>query len=104
MKKFKSMLMAFIVAVLSAAIIMPLAACDDNTGANVIHITSLGGRNLTNVTVQIWDGEEMIASKTTDEEGKVSFDLSNKKYTVKLSELPAGYYVDRTLTVDGGEA
>ncbi|MBD5584480.1 MAG: TlpA family protein disulfide reductase [Clostridia bacterium] len=108
MKKFKLFFKSALIAVLSLAFALPLVACDDgNTpddgtdgtvlSANVIYVKSYGGVALTGVTVELYSGtEKVLEAKTTDDEGKVAYDLPDGTYRASLSDLPAGYY-------EGGE-
>lgn len=108
MKKFKLFLKSALIAVLSVAFALPLVACDDNnnpddgidtptTGANIIYVTSYGGVALSGVTVELYSGtEKVLEAKTTDDEGKVAYDLPDGTYRASLSNLPLGYY-------EGGE-
>ena len=104
MKRLKSLLVTALVALLSVAFILPMAACkDDPVGEdanNLIYVTSMGGMALKNVTVDLLKDGESLGAKLTDEEGKVTYSLTgNTEYTVKLSGLPAGFLPQSSYTV-----
>ncbi len=107
MKKFKSLIAAFVVALLSAALILPIAACNNEEGAdgnNKIYVTSLGGMALKEVTVELKKDDTSLGKKQTDNEGKVTYNLnSGTNYTVVVSDLPAGFLPNESYTVKGEE-
>lgn len=107
MKRFKSFIATLIVALLSATLLLPVAACvhDNADGDNTIYVTSLGGMPLKDVTVELFKGSDGLGAKVTDEDGKVSYNLdSGSEYTAKLSGTPAGFITEPTYTVKGSEA
>ncbi len=110
MKKLKTILTSFIVTLLSAAFILPLAACDKGgqgeiEGTNAVYVTSSGGMALKDVTVELFKDTESLGSKKTDEEGKVSYTLnSGVDYTAKVTDLPAGFHPEASYTVKGSDA
>ena len=58
MKRFKSFIAALVVALLSATLLLPVAACGPNgAGSNTVYVTSLGGMPLKNVTVELFNGD-----------------------------------------------
>lgn len=107
MKRIKSFLAAFLVALLSAALIIPIAACGPDgsaEGSNVINITSKGGMALKSVAVEVFNGSSSLGKKETNDEGKVSYNLENgTDYSVVLSNVPQGYEYEDSYTFNGTE-
>lgn len=107
MKRIKSLLASFVAAILSVALLVPLAACDpegDVDGANSIYVTSAGGMALQNVAVEVFNGNSSLGKKETNEEGKVSYNLDGGiEYTVTLSGVPAGFETLGAYTVKGSD-
>ena len=105
MKKFKSLIATAIVALLSAVLILPIAACGEGAdGDNAIYVTSKGGMALQNVTVELFKGNSSISAKKTDAKGQVTYNLNgNTEYTVKLSDVPNGFLPDASYKVKGSE-
>ncbi len=113
MKKLKSLLSSALVALLSAALILPLAACvedDPNNGggntsdSNSVYVASRGGMALPDVTVELYMNGSSVSSTKTDKEGKVTYNLnSDNKYEVKLSDVPPGFIVEDSYEVKGSE-
>lgn len=60
-----------------------------------VNVKSNSGKKMKNVKVGLYDGNTLISSEKTDEEGLCNFNVPKKSYEVKLSELPDGYYVDK---------
>ncbi len=107
MKRFKSFIAALVVALFSATLLLPVAACGPNgaNGSNTVYVTSLGGMPLKNVTVELFNGDDGLGAKITDEEGKVSYDLiSDKEYTAKLTGTPDGFICKPSYNVKGADA
>lgn len=55
-----------------------------------ITIMSIGGQRLSGVTLDVYSGNDKVASDTTDFLGKSYIKLNAAEYTVKLSNLPKG--------------
>ena len=113
MKRLKSLLSTALVALLSAALILPLAACneDDSNGdgsnndANAVYVASKGGMALPNINVELLKDGSSVSTTKTDEEGKVTYTLnSDTEYRVRLSEVPDGFITEESYSVKGSDA
>ncbi|MDE7082257.1 MAG: redoxin domain-containing protein [Clostridia bacterium] len=105
MRKFKSLLAATLIALFSAAFILPIAACNNDNemadGNNTVYVTAMGGMALKNVTVELFSDSSSLGSKKTDDEGKVTYNLnSGKNYSVKVSDLPKGFLPEESYTIN----
>ena len=67
-----------------------IAACDEEGGGYTVSVKSNGGAPITGVQVQMYDGDSLLATKTTDKTGEVTFELEGSGYDVKLVNLPQG--------------
>lgn len=73
-----------------------LVGCNGSKKSNFsVNVKSIHGKNLENVTVEIYSDNVLLNSKQTDENGYCSFDDKRGKYDIKLSNLPSGYYVTK---------
>lgn len=94
-RKLKSFLSSLVAALLLATLIVPLAACDNNTTVSVV---SMGNKGLAGVTVTAQSGNNK-KSGTTNSSGHVSLDLDKSlNYTVTFEDLPKGYYTDPSVS------
>lgn len=95
--KFKTFITSFLAALFMATLIVPIAACTedtDNTGDPVVTVVSMGNKGLEGVTVRATNGENTIAGKT-DKDGKTSLAIDKSlTYQVTFEDLPKGYYAD----------
>lgn len=99
MKKFISRLAIILATVLSATLIMPIAAC--KSGTSTIKVVSMGGIALPNVQVKInRDGSEFLTGVTNGQgEWQVKFEGGN--YTAEIvGGLPVGYKADSSYKLD----
>lgn len=91
MKKFLSTLMA---ALLAVSLVFT-AACVDNANSGdtsyTVTVQSIGGLNLSGVTVTASLDGSSVGSQVTDENGQVTFNLNAAEYTLSVSNLPNGY-------------
>lgn len=106
-KKVKYMLTTLVVAILLVACACGIAACvQDNSVTYTVTVQQDADTPVSGVRVQIGKGTNSFSPKNTDSNGKVTFDLVPDNYTVKLSNLPAGYNADNadlTLTAEKRE-
>lgn len=92
-KRLSLILLALCVAVCAGA----LAACKDksNDGSNAYTVTVQTSDNTpaVGVRVTLGKGNAQFDTQTTGADGKVSFDVPDDTYTVKLSKLPENFTV-----------
>ena len=60
-----------------------------------IKVTSLSGKPLVGVKVEIFEGSNLVKEVETDDSGFVKTRLEDKDYNVQLKSLPNGYYVEK---------
>lgn len=68
-----------------------------------VKIQTVGEFGLSGVVVDLYDGETLVASKTTTSSGYATFQTADVaatgEYDIRISEIPAGYdYADKTAT------
>ncbi len=62
------------------------------TDRYVINVVSEGGMPMENITVSLKDGDNLLASKITDQEGRVSIKVNTfSAYDIVIEGLPNGY-------------
>lgn len=105
-KKFKAIVSTFVAAVMSSALILPLAACvDGNTPkGTTVNVVSMGNRGLDGVSVTVKNGSDTFTG-TTDDKGNVTFALDkSSRYQVELTNLPKGYYAADNYTIEANSS
>lgn len=109
--KFISRIAAGLACLFVSSVILPIAACvhdDGDTpeeGAYNITVSSLGGKGLGDVTVNIFKGNDLVASRQTNTDGSAAFaDLEKDNYTVSFGNLPTGYYTTGEYKLTPNEA
>lgn len=95
-----SIALAAVLAVLAIVLPVTLTQCGKTKS---IKVTSRGGLGLAEVSVTVYDGENVTASGSTDENGVFAVDLGKKDYTVKLDNLPDGFKPESAYKVTGGQ-
>lgn len=79
---------------------------ENASNAYKLSVVTAGGMAMKNVTVSLKDGDNVISSKVTNEEGLVNIRVPVlKEYAIELTDLPNGYTVvgDAVTSSDGGE-
>ena len=66
-----------------------------NNPLYTIKVTSLSGKPLSQVKVGIYTGDNLVKECVTDENGNIETRLEDSNYSVKLSNIPNGYYVEK---------
>ena len=91
-----------------------MAACNKNTSSSDssiitglvsdynINISAISGRKLSGLAVEIYKDNKLVKSVLTDENGDVSFSISDDNYTIDLPNLDEGYYLDKELKLTAG--
>lgn len=103
MKKILTAAATLIAVLLATTFILPIAACKNNTGNNVIKVTSMGNYALAGVDVKIYDGDKESATLTTNADGEVKTNLNGQTKKVTLHNLPLGYSAEESYTVNGND-
>lgn len=107
MKKITSRLAVILALVISATLIVPIAACKSTE--SIIKVTSMGGIPLSDIQVTVLkDGKDYLTGVTgkngelADEEGNTySVKFGKGDYTAKINGgLPVGYKADDSYTLD----
>ncbi len=73
------------------------------TASFSVKVKSIGGKELENVTVNLYEGNDIVSSKKTNETGDCEFNVDKKEYTIKLSDLPDGYYLEKEYKINADE-
>ncbi|MCQ2742429.1 MAG: redoxin domain-containing protein [Bacilli bacterium] len=107
----------FCVAVLSTLLI-GLTSCGGGSSSTISSMSSQGtltskeltltyvdGNPVKNATIAVKDGTNIISTGKTNESGKYTFEGENKAYTLDVSGMKAGYFVegDTTFPADKNE-
>lgn len=89
--------------VLSLALLIPLAACGDNTPSGNIDYTvsvhSIGGIALQDVEVEFYSGEKRVEHERTNSEGVAVLNVPADGYDVRLINVPKGYIYEDTYQI-----
>ena len=67
-----------------------------------IKITSLSGKPLEGVSVEVYEGTTFIREVATDETGVASMRLEDKNYSIELSDIPNGYFLEKDINLVKG--
>ena len=68
-----------------------------------INVKAINGKELRDVTVEVYKDNSLVKSFTTDYYGKVEATLEKGEYTVKLTNLPKGMYFEDSFTLKENE-
>ena len=67
-----------------------------------IKVTSLSGKPLVGVKVEIYEGTSLVDEVETDDSGFVKTRLEDKDYSVEFKNLPNGYFFDKDVSLVKG--
>lgn len=81
-----------------------LTGCGNNESDFSITVKSIHGKLLENVSVEIYSGSEKVATKKTNSEGICYFNNERDEYSVKLSNLPSGYYLEKEFKTNSNDS
>lgn len=67
-----------------------------------IKVTSLSGKPLSGVKVEVYEGTTLVKEVETDDLGYAKTRLEDKDYSVELANLPSGYFVEKDINLVKG--